>query len=162
MVLERLIVKVTEDFRASIRKDLSGEVSMSAITLGTGPQKHLKVLVIEDDTLTRITLCRVLRKLEYITFEACNGFMGLVQFKREQPDVVITDIVMPDKEGLATILAIRALDPNARIIAMSSGADQNWDFLERAKEVGAARTLRKPFLPDDIRTLMQEMKGPTA
>lgn len=122
--------------------------------------KELKVLVIEDDTLTRITLCRVLQRMEFKTVEACNGYMGVAQYRREKPDVVITDIVMPDKEGFATILEIRAIDPSARIVAMSgAGWDTSSDFLQIAQEMGAMRTLRKPFCPEDVNALMNSLKA---
>jgi CheY-like chemotaxis protein len=123
--------------------------------------EDLKVLVIEDDTLTRITLCRVLQRLGFQTVEACNGFMGVAQFKREKPDMVITDIVMPDKAGLATILEIRSIDPEARIAAMSgAGFGAPGVCLQLAQEMGATHTLRKPFCPADIGALMNSLKSP--
>lgn len=123
-------------------------------------KRSLKVLVIEDDTLTRITLCRTLQKMNCQTFEACNGFMGLAQFRREKPDVVITDILMPDMEGFSTIREIRAIDPAARIVAMSGGsADKKEDFLQLAEEMGAMRTLKKPFGPAEVDALMQAMRA---
>jgi DNA-binding response OmpR family regulator len=126
----------------------------------TIPEKSLKVLVIEDDTLTRITLCRVLQKMNCQTVEACNGFMGLTQFRREKPDVVITDILMPDKEGFATIREIRAINPEARIVAMSGGgADKNKDYLQLAEDMGAMHTLKKPFGPAEVGALMQTLRG---
>jgi DNA-binding response OmpR family regulator len=128
--------------------------------LNAAANKEMKILVIEDDTLTRITLCRVLQRMEFQTVEACNGFMGVAQFRRERPDIVITDIVMPDKEGLATIREIRAIDPGARIVAMSgAGWDASSDFLQIAQEIGAMRTLRKPFYPADVGALMNSLKA---
>lgn len=130
------------------------------MTTASNPaQQSKKVLVIEDDTLTRISLCRVLRKMNYETVEACNGYMGIAQFKRERPDVVITDILMPDKEGIATILEIRALDPGACIVAMSGGVEGLYrqDPLLMAEEAGVARTLKKPFHPADIQALMRTL-----
>jgi CheY-like chemotaxis protein len=123
----------------------------------TAAAKPLKILVIEDDTLTRMTLCRQLQKMGYLTVEACNGFMGLTQFKRERPDIVFTDIVMPDKEGIATIHELRAIDPKARIIAMSGGQGNLIDCLQMAEDVGAVKTLKKPFTPSDIATLVNAL-----
>ncbi len=122
--------------------------------------KNLRILVIEDDTLTRLSLCSLLRKMDYETIEACNGHMGLRQFRRERPDVVITDILMPDRGGLATIAEIRAIDPNARIIAMSGGnAGNPVDVLQLAEDMGAVRTLKKPFYPADVGALMAGLKA---
>lgn len=123
---------------------------MIAVKTATGAK--LKVLVIEDDTLTRITLCRMLQKMDCQTIEACNGMMGLVQFRREKPDVVFTDMMMPDKEGFATIREIREINPAARIVAMSSS-----DCLQMASEVGAQKTLQKPYSPADVVTLVGEI-----
>jgi CheY-like chemotaxis protein len=120
--------------------------------------EQLKVLVIEDDTLTRAALCRLLQKMNCITIEACNGFMGLAEFRRVRPNVVFTDIFMPDKEGLATILEIRAIDPGAKIIAMSGGTPGS-DVLQIAEEVGAAQTLRKPFMPADVLQVIETLKS---
>ena len=120
----------------------------------------IKVLVIEDDTLTRITLCKIFTKLNYRTVEACNGMMGMKMFRQEKPDIVLTDLLMPDKEGLETISEIRALNPDVRIIAMSGGGSMhNLNFLDLARKMGADYTLPKPFQPMDILSLLNIIKG---
>lgn len=126
---------------------------------GPAPGTALKVLVIEDDTLTRVTLCRIFKKMNYETVEACNGFMGLKMFRQEKPDIVITDILMPDKEGLETIMELRAADSLVPIIAMSGGGSmKNMSFLQMAAKVGATRTLAKPFTPNDILEMLLSFK----
>jgi len=131
---------------------------MTDMSLQTPPAK-IKVLVIEDDTLTRLTLCRLLQKMEYKTFEACNGFMGLSVYSREKPDVVITDLLMPDKEGIETIAEIRAQDQGVKIVAMSGGGSaHNMGFLDLARRMGANCTISKPFRPEDISLLMETLK----
>jgi DNA-binding NtrC family response regulator len=126
-------------------------------------RRSLKVLVIEDDTLTRLSLCRLLQNMDFCTVEACNGYMGLRQYQRERPDLVITDIFMPDKEGLATILEIRALDPDARIVAMSGGcAKKDVDPLQMAEDMGAILTLKKPFNRTDVGAVMAALQAPVA
>lgn len=117
-----------------------------------------KVLVIEDDTLTRVTLCRIFDKMGYATSEACNGMMGMKLFRQEKPQIIVTDLLMPDKEGLETISEIRAADGDVKIIAMSGGGStQNFGFLELARKFGADFTLQKPFRPDDILNLMEKL-----
>lgn len=115
---------------------------------GQGP----KVLIIDDDPFIRIALCGILRKMNCRTLVADEGVKGVALFKAERPDVVITDLLMPYKEGFETITEIRAIDPDVRIVAMSGGgAVRNLDFLEKARKVGATRTLPKPFTPGHVR-----------
>jgi CheY-like chemotaxis protein len=114
----------------------------------TGP----KVLVIDDDPFIRVALCGILRKMNCRTVVADEGVKGVALFKSEKPDVVITDLLMPYKEGFETISEIRAIDPNVRIIAMSGGgATRNMEFLRKAQHLGATRTLPKPFTPVNVR-----------
>lgn len=115
-------------------------------------QAEQKILVIDDDTLIRRVLCAALKKMGYATLEAPTGEAGLVEFKRSKPFAVITDVLMPDKNGLQTINELRALDPQVKIIAMSGGGSgqDGQDFLEMAQELGAAATLSKPFEAEDV------------
>ena len=111
----------------------------------------MKVLIIDDDELVRMTMCGVLRKLGWTLIEAKNGNEGIDLFKKEKPDLVITDMLMPDKEGLETISDIRALSPKAKIIAISSGGhSRNMAFLDLAQQVGANRIMSKPIKPDEL------------
>lgn len=105
-----------------------------------------KILVIDDDDLVRGMICNSLRKEKFDVFEACNGNEGIRKAREEKPDIVVTDILMPDKEGIETILELQAMDSGIRIIAMSGGgSSKNMSFLEMAKKVGARHVLNKPF-----------------
>jgi DNA-binding response OmpR family regulator len=119
-----------------------------------------KVLVIEDDTLTRMTICNILKKEHYKTSEACTGLMGVTQLRRERPDIVITDIMMPDKGGLETINEIRAIDPSIKIIAMSAGVPEDANsLLGLAEEIGAVNSLCKPFTPQQLLHVLRMTQG---
>jgi CheY-like chemotaxis protein len=110
-----------------------------------------KILVIDDDALVRDTIVRILERKGYQVLVAGDGVRGLRMFRSERPDLVITDIVMPEKEGLATIREIRGECPNAKIIAISGGARiGNIDFLDVAGKLGASEILPKPFDPFDL------------
>ncbi|QQG35494.1 MAG: response regulator [Micavibrio aeruginosavorus] len=116
-----------------------------------------KILVIDDDELIRMTCRNILKKMNYTVIEAENGVKGLEQFRKEAPQIVITDMLMPDKEGLETISEIRAKNAKVKIIAMSGGgATQNMNFLNLAKQIGADMVLSKPFKPEE---LMSAIKG---
>jgi DNA-binding response OmpR family regulator len=110
-----------------------------------------KILVIDDDSLVRDTLLRILERKGYQVLVAPDGARGLHMFRSEQPDLVITDIIMPDKEGLQTIREIRGECPNAKIIAISGGARiGNMDFLQMARKLGASEIIPKPFDPTEL------------
>jgi DNA-binding response OmpR family regulator len=117
--------------------------------------KSIKILVIDDDELVRITCRNFLKKAGYIVMEAENGCTGIALFKKETPDIVMTDLLMPEKEGLETIAEIRALNPNAKMIVMSGGRNaqnnaQNMVFLKLALLIGASSALQKPIKPDEV------------
>lgn len=114
-----------------------------------------KVLVIDDDTIIRRMLCSALKKLDYIAFEACTGQTGIMEFDKVRPDFVITDVMMPDKNGFETIAALRTKQPALKIIAMTGGGTVGGvDFLTVAKDLGAAATLQKPFEIDDLKAAL--------
>ncbi len=110
-----------------------------------------KILIIDDDDLIRLTIKNTLKKLGCEVIEAENGNTGIALFNRENPNLVITDILMPDKEGLETIADIRAAEPGAKIIAMSGGGNaRNMSFLQLAQKMGASRIMSKPIKPDEL------------
>jgi DNA-binding NtrC family response regulator len=72
-------------------------------------------------------------------------------FRNERPGLVITDIIMPDQEGIQTIAEMRKERPDAKIIAISGGGRVgNIDFLKIAQHIGAVDAIAKPFDPDDL------------
>jgi DNA-binding response OmpR family regulator len=110
-----------------------------------------KILVIDDDRLVRDTLVRVLERKGYQVLAAPDGWHGVEMFRHERPDLVITDIIMPEKEGLETIREIRGECSNAKIIAISGGARLgNMDYLEMAGKLGASEIISKPFDPTEL------------
>lgn len=120
----------------------------------------MKILIVDDDELVRMTCRNVLKKEGYTVLEAGNGNEGLESIKNDTPDLVITDMLMPDKEGLETITEIRELNPEIKIIAISSGGvTKNMGFLELAQKVGADRTLKKPLKPAELLGNIKELLG---
>jgi len=119
------------------------------------------VLVAEDHDDSREMLTMVLR--DYDVVLAADGDEAITQFQRHRPDVVILDVLMPVKDGIEAILAIRRLAPEARIIAMSGGwsipSGQRTDapdLLTEARQLGADVTLRKPLEP---RLVLEAVQG---
>jgi DNA-binding response OmpR family regulator len=110
-----------------------------------------RILVIDDDPVVRNTISKVLNRDSFEVFLAENGTSGIDSFRRNQPDLVITDIIMPDKEGIETIREIRRIRPDAKIIAISGGGRVgNPDFLKMARSLGASDVISKPFGSDEL------------
>ena len=111
-----------------------------------------KVLIIDNDPLLCDTLKFAAEADGHTVVLAPNGRAGLEVFETFQPDVVVTDILMPEKEGMETIVELRRLNPDVPIIAMSGAAPAgNISFLKIAQKLGANRTLSKPFsMPDFV------------
>lgn len=103
-----------------------------------------QILVIDDDPLYRSTLRLILEDGGHRVTEAQDGTEGIGFYKEHRPDVVITDLLMPDMDGDEVIRSIRRLDRNARVIAISgSGAFYNVNHADTARKLGAAAILRK-------------------
>lgn len=103
-------------------------------------------LLVEDDSLLREALHKTLVRAGYEVEDASGGTQALEAFRRQPADLVITDIVMADGEGLDTIRALRTRDVHVRIIAISGGGrGKPHDYLNLAAKFGAARVLAKPF-----------------
>ena len=106
----------------------------------------MRILVIDDDDVFRDMLAKTLSRLGHSTIEARDGVEGLSLFAKDRIDLVVTDLIMPEKEGIETIIEIRRRDPKAKIIAMSGGGrGAASDYLSFALSLGAAATLEKPF-----------------
>jgi len=105
------------------------------------------VLVVDDEPQVRSMIREALEEAGYTVVEATGGKEGLDRYRMRPADVVLMDILMPDQDGLESILAFRREFPNSRVIAMTGGGDMIGvlNFLEVAKMMGASMTLQKPF-----------------
>lgn len=113
------------------------------------------ILVIDDEAGVRELLRDTLEPLGHTIVEASNGLMGVEAFKQAQFELVITDIIMPDQEGIETIQKIRQLRPDQKIIAMSGGGrTKTVEFLQIASKLGATGVLKKPFAPSVLRDVV--------
>ncbi len=116
------------------------------------------VLVIDDDNLMRDVITRCLQKPGYVVSAAINGADGLSQLSRQQADLVITDILMPDSDGLEVIVQIRRLYPATRILAISGGGGSaGLDYLKIAAKFGADSVLNKPFAPSQLLAMVNDL-----
>lgn len=109
--------------------------------------EHRKtVLLVDDDALLRRTLAGYLEDQPYNVLLAADGDEALAELRRSKVDIVVTDILMPNREGIETIIEIRNTGYALRLIAMSGGARLGTiDYLEIAERLGADAVLHKPF-----------------
>jgi CheY-like chemotaxis protein len=110
-----------------------------------------RILIIEDDPTFRKMARLALVTAGYSVQEAADGRAGLASYLQQPPDLVITDIVMPEQDGIETIQAVLEHDPKARVIAMSgANPERVVHYLHAAEKFGARRILRKPFAVDQL------------
>lgn len=109
------------------------------------------ILLVEDDEQLRPMLKIILQEAGHEVHEAHNGKEALEIYGVKPTDLVITDLVMPEKEGLETIIELRHTYPDVKIIAMSGGGRTGvQNYLELAKKFGANHTLAKPFSNQEL------------
>lgn len=123
-----------------------------------------RVLLIEDEELVRAMLRQALETAGYEVIEASNGRNGLSKYDASAPDIVVMDILMPEKEGIETIRDLRRNDPGIKILAISGGGRTgNMEFLKAAGALGASATLAKPFgmreFIEAVRSLLGAQQG---
>jgi CheY-like chemotaxis protein len=102
------------------------------------------ILFIDDDDLMRTVFQVALEKAGYHVLTAEDGQHGLRLLQHQEVDLALVDIFVPNMDGLELIPLLRKTRPASKIIAMS-GSSREWDYLDRAKRLGANDTLKKPF-----------------
>jgi YesN/AraC family two-component response regulator len=120
-----------------------------------------RILIIDDDFLVRDMLERLMRKSRYDVETAEDGGRALRLHRRHPVDLVITDIIMPEKEGLETIAEFRKSAPAVKIIAISGGGRIGpSSYLRMAKLLGADRTFAKPADTAQLLSTVEELLAP--
>ncbi len=110
----------------------------------TDSPKH--ILVVDDDHMMREFVKEVLEINNFKITEASNGKAGLKEFRENTPDLVITDIIMPEMEGISFIRELRSHNKEVPIIAMTGNVHGRMEeFLEISTQLGADEILRKPI-----------------
>ncbi len=119
------------------------------------------ILLVEDDHDLREMLRTSLVKRKYIVSEASNGKEALLRFKPSMTDLVITDLIMPDEDGLKVIMKIKEIKPGIKIIAISGGGKAGpGNYLDLAKILGADEIFSKPFSINDLMRKIEVMLSP--
>lgn len=116
-----------------------------------------RILLIEDNATFRGILALFLGRAGHTVIEAVNGRDGIRKLEAHGADLVITDIVMPEQEGLETIRILQALKPGLPIIAISGTSSRSSLYLRLARHLGAHRVLAKPFGADELLAVVREL-----
>ena len=117
-----------------------------------------KILIIDDEVHILLMLKKMLERAGYEVDIAPNGLEGLELFRKDQPDLVITDIIMPEKEGLETIREMKKEQSQLKILAMSGGGKISADsYLDTAKIFGASGIIEKPFSQNHLISIVNQL-----
>jgi DNA-binding NtrC family response regulator len=117
------------------------------------------ILVIDDDAALREAVVLALQHQGHRVSEAENGRIGVTRHLADKADLVITDLIMPEQEGVETIIQLRRHDPRLRVIAMSGGGPRAGVYLGICERLGVCSTLAKPFRIDDLRQAVNRALG---
>jgi DNA-binding response OmpR family regulator len=116
------------------------------------------ILVIEDDDNMLHMMNDLLARSGYRVLSAADGVAGLNLYRSSLPDLVITDIIMPDKEGLEVIMELYKEQHRPKIIAMSGGGMlEAHTYLSLAQKLGADEIIEKPFRPSELLALVERL-----
>jgi CheY-like chemotaxis protein len=115
------------------------------------------IVVIDDEAGIRKMISRTLETAGHQVIAYEDGRVGLKHIESAPPDLLITDIFMPEMEGLETIRRVRVVRPEMPIIAISGVSIKGMDYLHIAERFGALATLQKPFRPAELISLVDQL-----
>ena len=120
------------------------------------------VLIIEDDPIMLRNLAQWFEQAGCRVMVAHDGDEGLAQFNTLRPNAVVTDIIMPNREGVETLMSIKAVDPDVKILAISGGGRLgSTDLLTMAQGLGADAVMAKPFRSTDVVSAVARLLQPS-
>lgn len=116
-----------------------------------------RILIIDDESQIRSMLRLMLERVGYEIAEAPDGIEGIRQYRENPADLIITDLIMPNKDGIGMIIDLKKEFPKVKIIAMSGGGvNRPEGYLDGAKKLGATRTLTKPIDREEMLKAVKE------
>jgi len=123
-----------------------------------------KILVVDDEPAILLMLKKMLEKADHEVDTASDGNEGIILFEKNKHDLLITDIIMPEKEGMETIIELHKKYPDLKIIAISGGGRISPDgYLPGARLLGANMVFQKPLVQKEfleaVAILLDEPKG---
>ena len=122
-----------------------------------------RILIIDDESQIRSMLRLMLERVGYEIAEAPDGIEGIRRYRENPADLIITDLIMPNKDGIGMIIDLKKEFPKVKIIAMSGGGvNRPEGYLDGAKKLGATRTLTKPIDREEMLKAVKETLNDTA
>ena len=123
-----------------------------------------RILIIDDESQIRSMLRLMLERAGYEIAEAPDGIEGIRKYRENPADLIITDLIMPNKDGIGMIIDLKKEFPKVKIIAMSGGGvNRPEGYLDGAKKLGATRTLTKPIDREEmLKAVKETLKDTTA
>ena len=121
----------------------------------------ISILLVDDDAAMRNAIKKILLKANYRVVEACDGREALKIFNQSPTDLVVTDLIMPETEGIELIVNLRNRHPPVTVIAISGGGRSSPEnYLAMATALGACQALSKPFLPEELLAAVESALAP--
>ena len=109
------------------------------------------ILIVDDESGIRMVMREILENVGYSVLEASDGNDAIIQFEKHRPDLVVTDLLMPGKDGIETLFELRQINSKAKIIALSGGGRiRPENYLNCAMKLGAIATIEKPFTSEEF------------
>jgi CheY-like chemotaxis protein len=119
-----------------------------------------RILVVDDDAQVRSLLTKILAREGYDVTDAADGAEAVNAYQADPFDLVITDLVMPEKEGIETFNELRRFDPDVKVVAISGGGRIGaQDYLSWARACGVAHTFAKPIDREELLAKVDELVG---
>lgn len=119
-----------------------------------------RILVIDDEELLRATIVTTLTRAGFSVEEASDGQAGIAMFHKSHPDVIVTDIFMPNRDGIEIIMELKHLSPRTKIIVMTGGGClRMMEIGFAAKVLGADHVLDKPFESESLLAAINAVLG---
>ena len=156
---ERGLPEIGKTFSDSANHEMQDvfQQDLDSAVAGVPDETPPAILLIDDEDNFRCALKQVLVNAGFEVVEASNGAEGIRYFYEKPVDMIITDIIMPEKEGIETILELKKAFPYVKLIAMSGGGWYGTDIdFDMAKKLGA-KTLGKPFALQELLDVVYEL-----
>jgi CheY-like chemotaxis protein len=116
------------------------------------------ILIVDDDDDVRRLLRKVLERDGHVVVDCANGHEALRQVSARRPDLVVTDVYMPEMDGIEFLTNLREIDPDLPVLAVSGGASASAEFvLEDAAQLGATAIMAKPYDINDMRKMVRDL-----
>jgi len=121
------------------------------------------ILLVDDDDLSRGAVQKMLERAGYLVSSTGDGRSALEQYRSNPTSLVITDLIMPDIDGLEVIQELRRINPSVRVLAISGGGRvEAEEYLSVARKFGAVEVLSKPFTGQELKKAVEAALGETA